>query len=185
MRRLGEVFAPKYLVIDAKNVRIAEVLTNICLFISLFIIGSLTGVLYYTEYLAGNALITPIMHFSMEAKLNNHLFDLTTSDFLFWPPSDWIMMTRIVRNTNQKVSYCEDLVCDNTCIQFKRPCLNPGWCPLSGYLDDLVFPSIEFLRIEVKLAFASTDLPSQLKMDKSLIFHTYNFDQLLKELKLE
>ena len=84
----------KYLLVERPNIRRAEILINIVLFVVLYIIGGMTGLLHRPEYVTGNAVIFPDKEFAMEADVNNDLFQAATSDFLYHPPSDFIMLPR-------------------------------------------------------------------------------------------
>ena len=58
------------------------------------ILGTMSDLLYFNEYFPGYAVINPRQNFILEGKLNNDLFQISESDFMFMPPSDWLMLPR-------------------------------------------------------------------------------------------
>ena len=71
-----------------------EILINICLFFTFFIIGSITNFIYFTEYNTGYTVIQPKIGFVMEGLINDDLFKTSEADFQFFPPSDNIVLPR-------------------------------------------------------------------------------------------
>lgn len=94
MNSLAFVTSHKYLLLDKPNLRRAEIFINLMLFVSLYIMAGITGLIYKPEYVAGGCVIYPDKEFAMEADVNKDLFQASTSDFLYHPPSDFIMLPR-------------------------------------------------------------------------------------------
>ena len=67
------------------------------------VLGAMSDLLYFNEYFSGYAVINPVKEFVLEGKLNNDLFQISESDFMFKPPSDWLMLPRRIVKTIQKI----------------------------------------------------------------------------------
>lgn len=58
----------------------------------LFIVGSLTGLIYTQDYAVGTAYIDPVETFEIEAKLSHDLYESSVADFILFPSSDWLIL---------------------------------------------------------------------------------------------
>lgn len=84
----------RYLVVENKKFRIAQVVGSCVLIVILMIVGSLTGLIYDQDYAIGTAYIHPDQNSDMEAKLDNDLYQASLPDFMLTPISDWLFLPR-------------------------------------------------------------------------------------------
>lgn len=86
-----------------------------------------------------------------------------------------------IQITFEKIIYCEKFECDSTCISFRRPNMNPVWCPTQGFQDILELPSIAQLNLNMRINFAGDTVPSELKSSNYRTFFKTNFSEILRE----
>lgn len=94
MKGFEVVEIQKYLVVENKKLKVAEMLISILMFIVLIFIGAATNVIYYQSYVVGSPFIAVARNFETEAKLNNDLYQAAEADFIYYPSSDWIFIPK-------------------------------------------------------------------------------------------
>lgn len=93
MNILTKLHVSKYMYMgDSSKLRTKELVINAALFLMLCLMGSITNLIYYTEYISAQVSVQPKDNFVMEANLNGDLFKADRPDFMFYPSADTLLM---------------------------------------------------------------------------------------------
>lgn len=119
MKALTGVTVSKALIMDNQTtLRKVEIALNIAAFVVIFVIGSLTNLIYFPEYTSAQVNIKPKNDFVMEARINGDLFRTSEADFMFTPASEGIFLSNKINKTMQRVFYCPGFNCEQACVNF-------------------------------------------------------------------
>lgn len=101
MKRLIQLHVSKYLYMEQyRSVRIKELILNFLLFFLVWLMGSVTNLIYFTEYISAQVTLHPKHSFDMEATLNKDLYKADEPDFMFYPASDDFLLSKRYPNIN-------------------------------------------------------------------------------------
>lgn len=178
------VSSQKYLLVatDAGNkARRYEIILNCILFVVIFLLASFNNLIYRIEYISGQVTITPKKEQNIDGKLNGDVFLISEADYMHLPPGETISLPKRIHKTLNKLYYCEQNKCDNSCINMNLGPVQrvPVWCEYPNFYDNILFDSIEDLIIQARINFAGSKIPGQLEDDLDYIWYNTSIHQIV------